>query len=153
MRREAEKMLKRSKNGAWVLALALIGLALAGCAPTIAAAPAAPVAQVRAATPQEVYPRLPGDLGGGLILLDVRTPQEWAEDGHIAGATLIPLAELEARAAGELPQDAEIVVYCRSGNRSQQAAAFLVEAGYTDVSDMGGVRDWIAAGYEVEYGQ
>ncbi len=146
-------MRKNRNQWLWLALLALVGLALAGCAAAPAAAVAPPVAEVRAATPQEVYPRLPGDLDSGLILLDVRTPQEWAEDGHIAGATLIPLADLEARAPAELPRDAEIVVYCRSGNRSQQAAALLLEAGYTNLSDMGGIIDWVAAGYEVEYGQ
>ncbi|HEC23769.1 MAG TPA: rhodanese-like domain-containing protein [Chloroflexi bacterium] len=125
-----------------MLAVLVIGV---GCAP------AAPAAEVTRVTPQEVYERLP-ELGDDLILLDVRTPEEWSEDGHIEGATLIPLSELETRAAAELPKDAEIIVYCRSGNRSAQAAEYLVSAGYTRVSDMGGIRDWIAAGYPVVKG-
>lgn len=126
--------------------LALAALLVAGCS---AAVPEA--AAVKDVTPQAVAERLPS-LGSDVILLDVRTPQEWEQDGHIPGATLIPLAELEARAAEELPKDAEIIVYCRSGNRSAQAADYLVGAGYTDVSDMGGIQDWVAAGYDVVYG-
>lgn len=123
-----------------LLAIAIL-LILVGCAGSVAE-----TAQVKLVTAGEIYPRLPADLQSGLILLDVRTPEEWAE-GHIEGAILIPLDELPNRAAAELPQDAEIVVYCRSGNRSAQAAAYLVDAGYTNVSDLGGIIDWVAAGY------
>jgi rhodanese-related sulfurtransferase len=128
-----------------LLIVALAGLALAACTT------AAPPATVQAVTAQDIYARLPGDLDSGLILLDVRTPEEWAQDGHIEGAALIPLDELEAR-ADELPADAEIVIYCRSGNRSAQAASLLIGLGYTDVADMGGINDWKALGYPVIYG-
>jgi phage shock protein E len=131
-----------------VLFVVLAGLALVatGCA-----APAA-VAEVQMVTPEAVHDRLPGALENGLILLDVRTQQEWEDDGHIAGATLIPLDMLEQRAPEELPKDAEIVVYCRSGNRSAQASQMLAEMGYTNVLDMGGIVDWKDAGYDVVYG-
>jgi rhodanese-related sulfurtransferase len=134
----------------WALALVVVVVltALIGCGG--AAATAAP-ATVQEVTPQTVAARLPQDLDNGLILLDVRTQQEWEEDGHIEGATSIPLDELEARAEDELPKDAEIIVYCRSGNRSAQGADFLVEHGYTNVSDMGGINGWTAAGYDVIY--
>lgn len=136
----------------WVLAVALVIVpaVLVACGGG-AAAPAAP-AEVKDVTPQTIAARLPQDLDSGLILLDVRTQQEWEQDGHIEGATSIPLDELEARAEDELPKDAEIVVYCRSGNRSAQGADFLVEHGYTNVSDMGGLNGWVAAGYDVVYG-
>jgi phage shock protein E len=132
----------------WALALVVVLAltALIGCGG--AAAPAT----VQEVTPETVAARLPQDLDNGLILLDVRTQQEWEEDGHIEGATSIPLDELEARAEDELPKDAEIIVYCRSGNRSAQGADFLVEHGYTNVSDMGGINGWTAAGYDVVYG-
>lgn len=138
-----------NKRGLWAVLgmLAVVAVLVAACAPAEAG-----VAEVQQVMPQAVAERLPGDLEGDLILLDVRTPQEWEEDGHIEGATLIPLQELEARAGSELPQDAEIVVYCRTGNRSAQAAEYLVSAGYADVSNMGGIRDWVAAGEDVVYG-
>ena len=85
----------------------------------------------------------------GAFMLDVRTVEEWGA-GHIPGATLIPLDQLSQR-YGELPSDQEIVIYCRSGNRSGQALSFLTNAGLTDISSMdGGINDWISAGYEVE---
>lgn len=76
------------------------------------------------------------------ILLDVRTEREFAE-GHIEGAILIPNTEIVSRAAEKLPdKDALILVYCRSGNRSKQAALALVDMGYTNVLDFGGIIDW-----------
>jgi rhodanese-related sulfurtransferase len=127
----------------WIVGVAVLALVMVGCAP------AAPQVTIAHPTPQEVYDRL--QAGDDFILLDVRTPEEWA-DGHIDGATLIPLQELEARAASELPKDADIVVYCRTGNRSAQAADYLVGAGYTHISDMGGIQDWQAAGLPVVTG-
>ncbi len=101
--------------------------------------------------PAEINARL-ADAGTEYILLDVRTQAEWENDGHIEGATLIPVEELSGR-LNELPdQDAEIVVYCRSGNRSNEAANILAGAGYVNVSDMGGINNWISAGYPVIYG-
>lgn len=143
--------MKLIKNRTWlvILAAALIVLAIAGCSSPTTAETAGVVKQV---TPQSVAERLPQDLANGVILLDVRTPEEWAQDGHIEGATLIPLQELSARAEQELPKDAEIIVYCRTGNRSAQAAGYLVDAGYTSVADMGGIVDWKAGGHEVVYG-
>jgi rhodanese-related sulfurtransferase len=82
----------------------------------------------------------------GAFILDVRQPEEWNEF-HIPDATLIPLGELASR-VGELPRDQEIVVVCRSGNRSQQGRDILLEAGFTQVTSMaGGVTQWKAAGH------
>ena len=88
----------------------------------------------------------------GAFILDVREPSEWNE-AHIAGATLIPLGELASRAS-ELPRDQEIVVVCRSGNRSAQARDLLVSEGFTQVTSMaGGLNQWKAAGYPTVSGQ
>jgi rhodanese-related sulfurtransferase len=82
----------------------------------------------------------------GAFILDVRQPEEWNEF-HIPGSTLIPLGELASR-VDELPRDQEIVVVCRSGNRSAQGRDILLEAGFTQVTSMaGGVTQWNAAGY------
>lgn len=86
-----------------------------------------------------------------VAFLDVRTPEEW-NVAHVPGATLLPLDDLEAR-VGELPNDLKLVVYCRSGNRSAEAARILMEAGFSDVYSVdGGLNDWIEAGYEVDPG-
>jgi rhodanese-related sulfurtransferase len=82
----------------------------------------------------------------GAFILDVREPSEWNE-AHIAGATLIPLGELQSR-VNELPRDKEIVVVCRSGNRSAQGRDILLNNGFTQVTSMaGGLNQWKAAGY------
>ncbi len=82
------------------------------------------------------------DKDSSVIILDVRTKQEY-EEGHIEGAILIPNTELINRANNELPdKDATILVYCRSGNRSAKAAKELIEAGYTNVFDFGGINNW-----------
>ncbi len=75
----------------------------------------------------------------GATLLDVRTPAEWSS-GHLEGATLVPVSELGARMS-EVPRDRPVVVYCRSGARSAQAAAMLAAAGY-DVHDLGPMSAW-----------
>ena len=83
----------------------------------------------------------------GYIILDVRTQEEY-DEGHIPGAILIPNTEIEARAEEELPdKDQLILVYCRSGRRSKIAAEVLVELGYTNIKEFGGIIDWP---YEVE---
>lgn len=82
------------------------------------------------------------------ILIDVRTPEEFAS-GHINGAVNIPLDQISSRVS-ELPQDKPIVLYCRSGNRSNQAADILENAGLTGIYDLGGVIAWTAAGYPLE---
>jgi phage shock protein E len=82
------------------------------------------------------------------ILLDVRTPEEFAS-GHIAGAVNIPVQDL-TRLMSELPQDLPLVIYCRSGNRSAQAVSILGEAGYSHLYDLGGIINWTAQGYPVQ---
>lgn len=87
----------------------------------------------------------------GVFILDVRQPDEWNEY-HVAGSTLIPLGELASRVS-ELPRDQEIVVVCRSGNRSAQGRDILIEAGFTQVTSLaGGLSQWQAAGYPVVSG-
>lgn len=81
----------------------------------------------------------------GAFILDVREQDEW-NAGHIPGATLIPLGELESR-VDELPQDQQIVVVCRSGNRSATGRDILLNAGFDDVTSMGGgMNVWVSQG-------
>ena len=76
------------------------------------------------------------------VLLDVRSEAEFKEK-RIAGATLLPLPEIAVKAANTLPdKNAFILVYCRSGKRSNNAANQLVSIGYTNVYDFGGIIDW-----------
>ena len=76
------------------------------------------------------------------VLLDVRTVDEYKER-HIVNAINIPLDELEELANVKLiDKDQPIFVYCRSGNRSQEGSQILVDLGYTNVIEMGGINDW-----------
>ena len=85
----------------------------------------------------------------GAFVLDVRTQEEWNEF-HAPNTTLIPLDQLASRLS-EVPRDRQIVVVCRSGNRSQQGRDILINAGFEQVTSMtGGLNDWRASGYPVE---
>jgi rhodanese-related sulfurtransferase len=76
------------------------------------------------------------------VLLDVRTDEEYRAE-HIAGAILISDYEIKDRAGKELPdKNAVILVYCRSGRRSENAARELVSMGYTNIFDFGGIVNW-----------
>jgi rhodanese-related sulfurtransferase len=85
---------------------------------------------------------------GAAKLVDVRTPDEH-EAGHIPGDVLISFDQLKDR-AGELPQDAPVVVYCRSGDRSGAAAQALRASGYDAYSIEGGLLAWIEQGLPLE---
>ena len=82
------------------------------------------------------------DAEEGYIILDVRTQAEYDEK-HIPSAILIPDYEIKERAEEELTdKDQLILVYCRSGRRSKLAAEALVELGYTNIKEFGGIIDW-----------
>lgn len=76
------------------------------------------------------------------IVVDVRSLEEYNE-GHIPNAISIPLETIENEAETKLKnKDDLILVYCRSGRRSREAALRLIEKGYTNVIDFGGIQDW-----------
>lgn len=78
----------------------------------------------------------------GYIILDVRTKSEY-EVSHISGAVLIPVDEIEEQAPNVLTDKNQLIlVYCRSGRRSQAAAKKLINLGYTNVKDFGGITNW-----------
>ena len=143
------------------LAVLVLGASalVAACSPA-ASTPAAPTAAPAASAPAGAVQPLPAEVStadalalreAGAFILDVRQPDEWAA-GHIPGATLIPLGELGARVA-EVPKDREVVVVCRSGNRSAQGRDVLLGAGLPAVTSIaGGMNDWTAAGYPTESG-
>ena len=83
-----------------------------------------------------------------VIILDVREQHEY-DSGHIPGAVLLPVGTIaEDTAAAVIDDlDAVVLVYCRSGNRSKTASQALVDLGYTNVYEFGGINDWP---YDVE---
>ena len=124
--------------------LGLCALTLSACA-----APAAKMENTPSPSPTVEYKKISAadakarmDSGDEMIILDVRTKEEF-DAGHIAGAILVPNETIIDEQPELLPDlDAEILVYCRSGNRSAQAAKKLIAMGYTNVADFGGIIDW-----------
>lgn len=84
-----------------------------------------------------------------VFVIDVREQWEY-DEGHIPGVTLIPMGEVSSRLS-EIPTDQEVIVTCRSGNRSGQITDYLREQGYDNVHNMaGGILAWEEAGFTVE---
>ncbi len=77
----------------------------------------------------------------GAILLDVRTPEEYAE-GHIPGGKNLPLQDIDKAAAVIDHKDTPLFVHCLSGGRSRQAASVLKQMGYTNITNIGGIADY-----------
>ena len=76
------------------------------------------------------------------IILDVRTQSEY-DAGHIPGAILVPNETIGTEEIPELPNKNQLImVYCRSGNRSKQASEKLVQMGYTNIVEFGGINSW-----------
>jgi rhodanese-related sulfurtransferase len=96
--------------------------------------------------PAEISPTAAAAMhDAGALMLDVREQSEWVA-GHVAGATLIPLGELQSRLS-ELPRDKDIVVMCRTGMRSAQGRDILLKAGYPRVTSVtGGITAWSSSG-------
>ncbi len=100
-------------------------------------------AQIKRVPPDTVMALLAKRDSLDLLLLDVRTPEEFMQ-GHLPGATLIPVQVLEQEIHQiEAYKDKPVVVYCRSGNRSRTASKILAKHGFKIIYDMaGGIRQW-----------
>ena len=98
------------------------------------------VVEYRKISAQEAKKML--DENPNAILLDVRSEAEFKEK-HITNAVLFPVTEIKGKAANKLPdKNALILIYCRSGIRSKDAANQLISMGYTNVYDFGGIISW-----------
>lgn len=147
MRRIFDEEKSRIMRAITLIAMMVLVSLLAACAPAVGSdAPAAEIVsgKIDAQTYNQRFVN-----GQDHVLIDVRTPEEFAA-GHIAGAINISVQSLPDR-LDEVPNDETIVVYCRSGNRSATATEILVDAGYSPVYDLGGIQDWVSAGYPVAY--
>ena len=135
----------KAKNGIYlILAILLMGV-LSSCSnKNIVIDKKVPTVPQKASfsniTPEEAKKRL--DNEKDIILLDVRTKEEY-ETGHIKDSVLVPVDNLKVEVEKELKdKEALIFVYCRSGNRSVTAANILIELGYKNVFNLGGIKDW-----------
>jgi phage shock protein E len=132
--------------------LFILLILLAACAGGNAAAPAVDAEVANA--PLELAPEVDVQTVANVkdrddvYLLDVREQWEY-DEGHIPGVTLLPMGEVPNR-LDEIPTDKEVIVTCRTGNRSGQVADFLRQNGFDNVHNMqGGIVAWEQAGYEV----
>lgn len=129
---------------------ALIVLALAAAcgssAPPVSE-PGAPTALTRSDVSVDDLAKA---IEAGATVLDVRTPEEWAE-GHVPGATLLPVDQVDPRnhVVEALPKDKPIYVVCKSGGRSARAADRLAAAGYQALNVLGGTDAWRDQGRQI----
>ena len=145
------KVMNNRKNTPWLgialilTLLAIISLGVAACGPApaqVAVDTANLPAEISVDEAHQLYEE-------GVFLLDVRTQEEW-DDFHAPDTTLIPLDQLPSR-VNELPSDEQIVVVCRSGNRSQAGRDILLDNGFEQVTSMaGGLNAWREAGYPIQ---
>ena len=131
--------------GSLLVLIAILSLGISACstAPAQISAAVSPLpAEISIDEAHELYQE-------SVFFLDVRTQEEW-DDFHAPATTLIPLDQLESR-LGELPEDEQIVVVCRSGNRSQTGRDIMLANGFEQVTSMdGGLNAWRAVGYPIE---
>ena len=118
------------------LLFALATVVAVACNHTEPAAPGGPAARQASSIDG---PSAKSLVAGGAVLVDVRTPEEYA-GGHVDGARNLPVDTLGNHLA-ELPRDKPIVVYCAAGARAARAARLLASAGY-DARDLGGIGNW-----------
>ena len=123
----------------WVAAALLL---FAGCTPNTTQSGEAVYLNITAREAKQIM-----DTQTGYVILDTREQYEF-DEGHIPGAVLLPYDQVPEKAESVLPdKDQLILVYCRSGRRSKIAAQSLVDLGYTNIKEFGGIIDWP---YEVE---
>ena len=118
-----------------ILLILIAALLLTGCG--VAAEQEASYRQINMEEAAEMMEK-----ESGYIILDVRTPEEFAER-HIPGALNIPNETIGTEEIPALPDKQQLIlVYCRSGNRSKQASEKLAAQGYTNIVEFGGINDW-----------
>lgn len=138
-----------------ILLLTLVLAVLVACGGSAGAATVSEPAAVAESVVLELGPTVDVNTAAAaknrddVILIDVREQWEY-DEGHIPGITLIPMNEIPNRLS-EIPTDKEVIVTCRSGNRSGQVTDYLRKNGFDNVHNMqGGIVAWQQAGYEVE---
>jgi rhodanese-related sulfurtransferase len=120
----------------WIILL-LAALLLTGCSVEKGEKDVADYEMITAQQAKEIM-----DTQEGYVILDTRTEEEY-ETGHIPGAIVISHEQIKEKAEQVLTdKDQLILVYCRSGRRSKLAAQDLVDLGYTNVKEFGGIIDW-----------
>lgn len=128
---------KKQNHGYRAFLLGILLLALAGCAKNETEEESMTYRQISMDEAVELMKE-----ETGYLILDVRTIEEY-ESGHIPGAVCVPNETIGDTAPAELPDKEQLIfVYCRSGNRSKQAAKKLIALGYSNIVEFGGIIDW-----------
>ena len=118
----------------WILAVSLF---LAGCMVTKTSETSGSYKTISSTEAQQMI-----EENKDVLILDVRTAAEY-ESGHIPNAVNLSNEDIQAGKVDSLKDKSQLImVYCRSGNRSRQAAQKLAELGYTNVVDFGGIQSW-----------
>lgn len=139
------------KNLKLLLPLLLLALVLVACGGQAGTADVAASEVNLDELPQEVDVQTVFEIQGAddVYVLDVREQYEYDEK-HIPNVTLLPMSEIQNR-LDEIPTDKEVIITCRSGNRSGQVTDFLEQNGFDNVHNMqGGIVAWEEAGFPVE---
>jgi rhodanese-related sulfurtransferase len=139
-------MNKNRKFTGLLLALVLALTLCFGCSSPETETPAQIIKDITAEEAGELI--LENEGNPGFMIIDVRTPSEYAE-GHIENSVLVDFnaGDFEQK-IGEFDRDGKYLVYCRSGNRSGQAVDYMRERGFKEVYNMlGGIGAWTAAGF------
>lgn len=139
------------KNLKLLLPLLLLALVLVACGGQAGTADVAASEVNLDELPKEVDVQTVFDIQGAddVYVLDVREQYEYDEK-HIPNVTLLPMSEIQNR-LDEIPTDKEVIITCRSGNRSGQVTDFLEQNGFDNVHNMqGGIVAWEEAGFPVE---
>ena len=132
-----------------LLVLILLLAACAGQADTVTAPEAPAVSLDELGQEVDVHTVYDIQNRDDVYVIDVREQYEYDEK-HIPNVTLLPMSEIQGR-VNEIPKDKEVIVTCRSGNRSGQVTQFLQQNGFNNVHNMqGGIVAWEQAGYPVE---
>lgn len=125
----------------FVIAAFFVFISFAGSAYAQQTAPAPSVPQIQ---PEEL-----AEIQSEVVILDTRSPQEYKE-GHLKNARFVNFETFSLKDVADISKDQKIVVYCKSGGRSNQVAKQLIEAGYKRVKNLeGGITHWKEQGYEI----
>lgn len=96
-------------------------------------------------TPKLTMATVQTNIQSGAQLIDVRTPEEF-QAGYIEGAVNAPLTGFQSGQLPDTTKDTKLYLYCRSGSRAGQAKSLLEQAGYTNITNLGGMDDVVAIG-------
>lgn len=125
--------------------IAIVMFLVIGAVAIYVAADPAPITAEGSTMSKITWQKLADNMNTGSLLVDVRTTEEFNQ-GHIEGATLLPLLSIQSGTIPSQDKSKPLYVYCRSGNRSAEAKQILERSGFTNVIDLGAMSDVVSLG-------